>query len=513
MLTGSLALLVFLGAALFFASFLGGKQEEPATPKRWITVPVGLLLAFSLVSRLNRLGEGLWYDEIGTWVGFMHMPLLQIPTVYSSENQHFLFSFLARLSMMGFGESVWAFRLPAVLFGVASIWAMYLFCREVATEREAFASALLLSFSYHHVWFSQNARGYSGMLFWALLSSYLLVRAMREKDNWLWFWYAICAAMGAYTQATMVFLLFIQGLVGIVYAVKKVQWRGPLIGFGLGVLFTAVLHIPAFPRILPSLQKTYSVVAEWKQPIWTVHEFINGLAAQFGGGIPLAAGAIATLVGVVFVAGLISFLRTAPIVVVLLVVPAALGSAVFIALNHHVWPRFYFFGFGFGVAVMVRGVIKTCQWLPARFGRPDLAPGLASLALVLSVLASAGGMQRAFGPKQDFEGAYKYITASAAPGDKIMTVSLTDFVYHQFYKTNWTRARSVEQLEGLMNSTGNTWLVYTLEPVFRSERPALYKFVLQNFKVQRIFHGSLQGGDVVVCLYRNSGQQSGNVSR
>ena len=88
-------------------------------------LPILALLAAALLLRLYRLNDGLWYDEIGTWIRYMHLPLAKIPTVYGSENQHYLFSLLARASLLIFGESNWAFRLPAALFGVASIWSTW----------------------------------------------------------------------------------------------------------------------------------------------------------------------------------------------------------------------------------------------------------------------------------------------------------------------------------------------------------------------------------------------------
>ena len=78
-----------------------------------------------------------------------------------------------------FGDGPAALRLPAVLFGVASIAALYLFARRVTTVREALVAAALMTVSYHHIWFSQNARGYSALLFWTLVSSWLFARALR----------------------------------------------------------------------------------------------------------------------------------------------------------------------------------------------------------------------------------------------------------------------------------------------------------------------------------------------
>jgi uncharacterized membrane protein len=48
---------------------------------------------------------------------------------------------------------------------VASIGALYLLGRAVAGPTEALFAAALMTVAYHHVWFSQNARGYSGLLF------------------------------------------------------------------------------------------------------------------------------------------------------------------------------------------------------------------------------------------------------------------------------------------------------------------------------------------------------------
>jgi uncharacterized membrane protein len=58
-----------------------------------------------------------------------------------------------------FGDSGAALRLPAALFGVASLGAVYALGREVVGRREGLLAALALAFSYQHVWFSQNARG------------------------------------------------------------------------------------------------------------------------------------------------------------------------------------------------------------------------------------------------------------------------------------------------------------------------------------------------------------------
>jgi hypothetical protein len=67
-------------------------------------VLAGLLIT-GLALRLHDLGVGLWYDEIMAMVDYVRLPLGQILTTYDSQNQHMLFSVLARLSVDLFGDS------------------------------------------------------------------------------------------------------------------------------------------------------------------------------------------------------------------------------------------------------------------------------------------------------------------------------------------------------------------------------------------------------------------------
>ena len=447
---------------------------------RLLNLPMAALLAVALALRLYRLDSGMWLDEISTWIRFMHLPLARIAAVYGSENQHFLFSLLAKSSLLLFGQTVWAFRLPAVLFGVAGIWAMWLFGREAAGEKEGFLAAALLTFSYHHVWFSQNARGYSGLLFWTLFASWLLLRAMREDSMRLWTAYAVAAALGVYTHATMVFVLLAHFAIAGYAAARSRRFRGPALGFGLGAALAILLHAPALPEILHGLRSTVSVVAEWKSPLWTLAEIASGLRVGFAGAVAAAA-AVA-----LFGAGLWGFIRTRPVVVALLLLPPAIGVSAVLAAGHHIWPRFFFFSFGFAALVLVRGAFSL-----GRLGTP-LAVGL--------VVLSALSVPFAYGPKQDFGSAIEYLRLNRRPGDAIVTVDLASWVYGNYYNAGWTPVESGGELAAVRASVQRTWLVYTLEPVLAAQFPQVLAMVKRDFRVVRTFPGTLRNGEVVVCL-------------
>ncbi|MGH9935780.1 MAG: glycosyltransferase family 39 protein, partial [Blastocatellia bacterium] len=171
----------------------------------WIAL-IGLsLLAMAL--RLWRLDSDLWHDEVLTLVDFARAPLGEIVTSFPAKNQHMLYSVLARLSFGVFGESAWALRLPSALFGVGSIWALFLLGRRLVGAREALMACALMTVSYHHVWFSQNARGYMGLLCFTLLATWLWLEALSRNEWRWWLGYVAAVTLGAWIQLMMAFVV------------------------------------------------------------------------------------------------------------------------------------------------------------------------------------------------------------------------------------------------------------------------------------------------------------------
>lgn len=184
------------------------QRSQPARQQRQVwagsddRAPWGWLALLTLLAATMRavgLDQQLWYDEMLLAVRWMPLGLGEIATTYTSQNQHMLYSLLARIAVGLFGEHNWALRLPAVLFGVAAVPALFFCARMMATggthegrleagatkgaRREALLASALLAVSYHHVWFSQNARGYTGLALWTLVTTYFFLRGWREGDR------------------------------------------------------------------------------------------------------------------------------------------------------------------------------------------------------------------------------------------------------------------------------------------------------------------------------------------
>jgi mannosyltransferase len=484
----------------------GTRPMAPAAPRpRWAGAVLASILVVALGLRLNHLGVGLWYDEIYVYVRYMGMSFGEIVTTYH-EGQNFLFTLLARAAFALLGAGPASLRLPAVLFGVGGVAALYLLARRVATEREALLSAALLTVSYHHLWFSQNAHGYSAALFWTLLSSWLFLRALDEGRARLWLGYAGTVALGMFSHVTMLFAVLAHA---VVYAARLARrrdrgpfaWRGAVLGFGLGALLTFQLYALVLPQLL-SVIGWKPVVAEWVNPLWTLLELERGLRAGFAG-TAVAATALA-----VFGVGLLSFARTAPVIVVFFVLPVAVAATAIMAVGHPLFPRFFFFLMGFGVLIAVRGAMEVGGWVARAMGLPPNRAALAGTAVVsLLILASATTVPTAWRPKQDYLGARGFIEAQRGPGDAIVTVGLATFPYSKFYRTGWEAAGSVEALNAIRARAKRTWILYTIPLQLQGQHPKLMAAVRNDFTLIKEFGGTLNGGIIYVC--RAEGAPSG----
>jgi 4-amino-4-deoxy-L-arabinose transferase-like glycosyltransferase len=494
--------LVILGVSrmsLSTAAETRGRTDAAVQSKADLGVLV-LILSIALVLRLYDLGAGLWHDEVLTYVTYARLPFGEIISTYRDQNQHFLYTLLAHASLDLFGESAWSLRLPAALFGVASIWALYLLGRRVTTNREALLSSALLAVSYHHIWFSQNARGYIGLLFWTLLGSWLFLRSLDEGQPGLWIRYAVAAALGVYTNTAMVFVIVSHFIIYLHQVVMRrngplaQSWSGFYLGFCMAGFLTLLLHALVLPQMMHGLVGEESTVAAWKNPLWAFWEFAH--AIQFG-----FAGSLAALAAfLVFGLGLWSFARTSPVIIALLILPALLCASVVIGMGHHVWPRLFFFSFGFAVLILIRGAMMLGK-IMSRVLSIETAKALpiGTAFSIGLILVSALMMPRAYAAKQDFQGALNFVEAAKQTGDAIATVGLATFTYRNFYKRDWKEVKSVNDLNAVRSKAKHTWLLYTFPTHVGAVYPEIMATIEKDFQIIKQFPGTVGDGTIFVA--------------
>jgi hypothetical protein len=471
---------------------------------RWTVWTLAVLLGGALVLRSIGLQEGLWYDEIKTWVLFVSQPLGHVVSTFDDQNQHLLYSIAAKLTTSLFGPDAWALRLPAVLGGVASLWAVYWFGTHVGGKREAFLATAVLTFSYHHVWFSQNARGYTGLLLFSLLSTGLFLRLVaneRPTDRGLPVAYGMTIALAMLTHVTAGAVFVAHAVVGL-----AILWRGrgpnetparaPILwGLVLAVTLSIQLYAIVLPQMAGAILLTPSHGGsgiEWKNPLWMLTELVRGLGRGVPGG-PLTLLAGVAVLGV----GTVSFGRRQPVATALMLLPGVVTGAVILALGHNLWPRFFFFSAGFAALLLVRGLFAGAALihLPA-------APRWASVATGLAILVSAGTVPRAWAAKQDYFGALEYVEEARAEGDAVAIVDLSIRLYKEYWETDWVVVDDAGDLRELEGQHERTWLVYAFPTSLSTLHPDVWSRLQDQYELAAEFPGTVSGGNVIVMVNR-----------
>ncbi len=472
------------------------------TARRAATIVAALTVVGALV-RVPGLDTGLWHDEIVTLVLSVRPPLHEIIRSFGDLNNHPFHSLLAHLSVRAAGEHIWTLRLPTFLFGVAGIPLLYALGATLATRAEGVMAATLLTVSYHDVWFSQNARGYTMLLFFTMLVTLLAVRLMERPQAGGAVVYGLTVAFGLYTHLTMGFVVVAHVAVWAwrLLRVPEVD-RARLIrvaGTALAVagVAAALLYGPMVSAVFAILSKPQPAASVTvATPAWAVLETLRGLRVGFGTVGVLAVFALAGLGG-------LDYLRRQRDIALLLFLPAIVAVPVMLAAGVAMRPRFFFSFLGFALLMLVRGAMETGRAVQRRIRFQERRPWMVGVALVvLTAAISAESMRDNYKyPKQDFDAALRFVERSRLPGEPVATGGLARLVYDWYYEKPWTQIATADDLEDLCASAERVWIVYSFED-YMDRR--LVNRIREGCQRRQVFPGTLSGGEVIVssCMRR-----------
>jgi 4-amino-4-deoxy-L-arabinose transferase-like glycosyltransferase len=489
----------------------GAKAAETAAwhnkHRAWLAVAALTLVA--LVLRFIGANGELWLDEMYASILSFRRSFFGLLTVYEGDNQHPLYSLLAHLGIVLFGETPLAIRLPAVLFGAASVPLLYVLGARLASRREGLLAAALLTVSYHHVWFSQNARGYTMLAFWTMLTTYLLFRGIREGSVGKLVAYGVVAALGIYTHLTMIFLVAAHVLICLwlimPWARPRLHWRLPVYGFAAGAAATLLLYAPLISEVLNFFLNRPSRLLGVSTPGWALEEGLRVLRLGLRGGWPVMAG------GLVFVAGLLSYLRRSPLIAALFVLPGVTTVAGALMGRGTMYPRFFFFLIGFALLIVVRGALVFAELAAAAVSRGQprarLAHALGVALVGLMLIASASSLRYNYAyPKQAFQSAAAYVADHAQADDRVGVLNASWYAYMEYYHKPWTRltfrddpADDPAANLARLRAGRRVFLVYTFPRYIAHEAPAITRVIETECGAAAKFDSTVGDGDVYVC--------------
>jgi len=348
----------------------------------WILFPILLILSFGL--RIFRINQGLWYDEIITLTKFVRLPWNQIITSLPLPNNHILYSLLAKISVNIFGESEWSVRLPSLVIGGFTPAIAYLVLRRRVNEFSAFLTGLFLALSCWPVWFSQDARGYSGQILFTLLSQFFFLDWMGNKKSSTLILYLLSSALSVYFHLYSAFIIMAQ--IGFGFG----QWAGnrkttqPTVFIVpiLGLILSSLPYLPGAMGLIYYLGKEgHDLGGRWLDL-----NLLKDLAGFFSGAHILPVG-IALWAMALF--GIRRLFKKRPEICWLYFLSAALLVAATLGLRIFIYARFFSFMIPFfylslaiGVDEIVAGWKKSRARSLARF----CLAGLICIVLGISLL-------------------------------------------------------------------------------------------------------------------------------
>lgn len=199
--------------------------------------PVAIVL-LALALRLVRLTHfGLGNDEIAE-VFWSALPLRDMLHFVIKDGVHPPLDYFMQFVLDRLSNGEWAWRLPRVLAGTATVALMMPLARRWFDERAGWLAALLLAISPIHIRFSQEVRPYAFGLFWMVLAIVLLQRGRIVG----WFIAVYLAAM------TLYFAGMIAAIVSIVMMPRR--------RMSLYILGWIVLYAPWLPVVFGAARGT-----------------------------------------------------------------------------------------------------------------------------------------------------------------------------------------------------------------------------------------------------------------
>ncbi len=460
-----------------------------------------LMLAAGL--RLYRLDAQLWLDEISALVESIQRPVAQIVTEWPGVSSHVLYEILARLSSLALGWSPFSLRLPSAAFGVAGVGAIYLLARRFEGPRCGLFVGALMAVSYHHVFYSQNARGYTALIFLSLISFIFVLRfvdssRISTRDGSI---YAVVNALLAYVQPFGVFVPASNFLIALGlwfgWRAEGTKARFPLRSFtvatAVAAAITAVLYLPFVPGMMAHARTGVTSEAEGpKLGVGLASEVLEGLSAAFGGPLGLV------IVAILGALGFALWAREHRLAALVLALPPLLEALVFAVAGFGLHPRY--FAVALPVVFLVAGhLVFRLAGLAAGAIAKRRPETMATAALAVCVLVSAIPLVSYYRlPKQDFRGAYELIEAEAASGDARVGIQSAGTALGGYYDPAYVKIESVADLKTAEATGEATWVVMTLERLTERVQPDLYGQVLDRYELVRRFPGSVGDGDVTV---------------
>jgi len=489
-------------------------QISPSeTSDRNTLLLLGLALAAGCALRCWNITQSFWWDEI--WSTLPYAKAHSVRNIFTDLgyyfNNHLLNSLLVRYSIKVFGESELTARLPALTMGLLALPALYQFGKHFAGTSCGIIAALLLAFSPFHIDHSSEARGYSGLALFSILSSFYLLKGLKRDESRSWILYVLFTVLGycshvfmaAVSVSQLVTVLLLAGLItrspDRAPAGSKALRAAVVSLFCAGVI-TVLIYSPILYAFIENLGKVRLVTI-------TRLPFLASLLHSFlFPGIKSAAGGIIYVA--LFCAGTYRALRRDMVLFLYLVVLFLLPLSLYLLINPmFVFERYFIFALPFALLVISQGIEVLSERLRPPFRSAAVIVLIAAL-FYLQYPAIAATLNQ---DRQNYREAVHYVEEemSGRTGDVVFSIGYAGDHFRYYARAvSIHLPETIDELTALMEGKDRIWCLITawlpdIRPPYEdellyAERPgqaAIYNYVKAHFMLKKHF-ASKYGVDV-----------------
>ena len=209
------------------------------TPQRLVVIALmlGLLLRFLCLG-----SKSIWLDEVLS----VRAARAELGAFASGsvERYHPPLFFLILKGFMRLGTDEALLRLPAAIGGSAAVLLIYVLSRSLFDMATAVSATWFAALAPLLVWYSQEVRGYSLLVMWALLALVALAHLALQRGAGWWLVYVAATTAGLYTHYTFVLVLLVQLLMVVGLLAAGRGTRAAPLYLAAGWLAAAVLYVP-----------------------------------------------------------------------------------------------------------------------------------------------------------------------------------------------------------------------------------------------------------------------------
>lgn len=439
-----------------------------------INFALAAIIFLGSILRLYKLtAVSLWHDESFSAL-LIRYPYKEMIDRIILDVHPPLYYMLLRIWDFMLGDSLFSLRLFSVFFGILTVYFTYLFIKNAfKSEKLGLISAAFIALNPFQIQYSSEARMYTLGTFLAVLSSWLLVKALESLKNsnelnleqnnnkfinnntepsgknkknifdsikekikkyqW-WILYGVSAALAYYTHYYLLFSIAAQGLFVILwgyknYSLKAKEWlksaniRGAFIGYTVSI----VLFLPWIPVLLKQLGQ---VEENYWIPKMNMYSILNTIFKIFSGTNINTGNTELILFTIIFIAIFVFALKREKndykcLIALSFILPFVLAIGLSYKRSLYLDRYFVFTGlFYFMIlALFLEQITKNI-----------LKKALLAFLLIASVLFFIRGWQNTSpAGKPGVKDAAEYIFKNAEPNEKVFVASTFIFFAYKYY--------------------------------------------------------------------------------